>query len=548
MFAGNTHGTSTDELIIRLIGGDNQAHLCVAKYRKQLSKIASWRGTLNGDVLKAILVFEEKFEKLPHTLDALDEFGLDAIGAPHYGTTTSSLVRDFISESDVQFSYPNSSLDVLIDAAYEEFRAEDFCEDLKHAKIIALGNSIKSKNGKREWKGVDDAKEFLSKRQSASLSDYEPEEGEVELVSGRDGLATFAVTAIPASSIKPVAISWLWPDRIPFGKMTLLSGKPDCGKSTVCLDIVTRVTRGTDWPDGRKNTLGPRNVLMAVAEDDLSDTVVPRLNAAGADLTRISFLNNIRVKDYSEEESTDEVRSLQLDRDAEKLRQAVAADPNIALVVVDTITSFFGDVNTNADQDVRPVMDALAKAFRDCGACFLAVIHNNKRNDVDAIQKILGASSVAGAVRAAWSFSRDPDNKEEFYMARIKNNLSKKLGGMKYKMEERAYEGIAAPYVEWIGETEETANEVMDKEKDTQGRKDNKQITLARAFLPMALERGPRLARELFKEAEAEGISQDQLRRAKYELDIQTIKKLDGWWWFKHNGTEQMMGSGEDAL
>jgi hypothetical protein len=187
------------------------------------------------------------------------------------------------------------------------------------------------------------------------------------------------------------------------------------------------------------------------------------------------------------------------------------------------------------------VMDALAKAFRDCGACFLAVIHNNKRNDVDAIQKILGASSVAGAVRAAWSFSRDPDNKEEFYMARIKNNLSKKLGGMKYKMEERAYEGIAAPYIEWIGETEETANEVMDKEKDTQGRKDRKGIDLARLFLPMAMEKGPRAAKELYREAEAEGISPDQLKRAKYEMNIQAIKKVDGWWWFKYNRTDAVI-------
>jgi hypothetical protein len=166
---------------------------------------------------------------------------------------------------------------------------------------------------------------------------------------------------------------------------------------------------------------------MAVAEDDLSDTVIPRLNAAGADLTRVNILNNVRVKDYSEEESTDEVRRLQLDKDAEKLKKAVEANPSIALGVVDTVTSYFGDVNTNADKDVRPVMDALAKAFRDCGACFLGVVHVNKRSDADAIQKILGASSVAGAVRAAWNFSRDPDNHEEFVMARIKSETQPKF-------------------------------------------------------------------------------------------------------------------------
>jgi len=338
---------------------------------------------------------------------------------------TSGQIRDFL-EADVQFRFAKSSLEVLIDAAYEEFQVERLCEDLKCPKLIAT-NQVKSKDGKRIWKGVADAEEWLSKRHGASLGDYEPEPGEIELISGRDGLATFAVTAIPASSIRPVAITWLWPERIPLGKMTLFAGKPDSGKSTVCLDIITRVTRGTDWPDGSKNTLGPRNVLMAVAEDDLSDTVIPRLNAAGADLTRVNILNNVRVKDYSEEESTDEVRRLQLDKDAEKLKKAVEANPSIALGVVDTVTSYFGDVNTNADKDVRPVMDALAKAFRDCGACFLGVVHVNKRSDADAIQKILGASSVAGAVRAAWNFSRDPDNHEEFVMARIKSETQPKF-------------------------------------------------------------------------------------------------------------------------
>lgn len=80
-------------------------------------------------------------------------------------------------------------------------------------------------------------------------------------------------------------------------------------------------------------------------------------------------------------------------------------NPDVVLVIVDTITSFFGDINTNADKDVRPVMDALTEAFRDCQATFLAIVHHNKKNDADAIQKILGASSLPGSVRVAYSFS-----------------------------------------------------------------------------------------------------------------------------------------------
>lgn len=110
-------------------------------------------------------------------------------------------------------------------------------------------------------------------------------------------------------------------------------------------------------------------------------------------------------------------------------------------------------------------------------------------------------------------------------MSRVKNNLSKKMGGLRYTITEKEIKltgGAPAslPRITWGEETEETANEVLDRERDTQGRRNNKQINLARVFLPVALEKGPRLARDLFKEAEAEGISPDQLKRAKYELNV----------------------------
>jgi hypothetical protein len=92
-----------------------------------------------------------------------------------------------------------------------------------------------------------------------------------------------------------------WPERFPLGKMSLISGKPDNGKSQVTLDIVARTTRGSEWPEGSKNILGPSDVLMAVAEDDLADTVIPRLKSAGADLTRIKFISRVRTQEFDEQ-------------------------------------------------------------------------------------------------------------------------------------------------------------------------------------------------------------------------------------------------------
>src|SRR5262249_48078886 len=94
--------------------------------------------------------------------------------------------------------------------------------------------------------------------------------------------------------VEPRPIAWLWPRRIPRGKITILDGDPDVGKSTLTLDLAARVTTGALMPDGSPGTLG--GVVLLSAEDDASDTIVPRLQAADADLGRIHLLEAVRCE------------------------------------------------------------------------------------------------------------------------------------------------------------------------------------------------------------------------------------------------------------
>src|SRR5207253_7899923 len=93
-----------------------------------------------------------------------------------------------------------------------------------------------------------------------------------------------------AGTVKPERLRWLWPRRIPFGKETLLAGDADMGKSTISVDVTARVTRGSSWPDGSA-ALPPAGVVMIGTEDSRSDTVRPRLDAAGADCSRVAFVS-----------------------------------------------------------------------------------------------------------------------------------------------------------------------------------------------------------------------------------------------------------------
>jgi hypothetical protein len=474
------------------------------------------------------------------------------------------IVDDLQRAEQWKQAYPGGSFALALEHAWEEANHQYVSHGYAVANAIA-GGAVPPGLGRkfeprmRELYGDDEANwdrtafsqiwlhEYLaenpfSKREAEEISTAN--EHEFELAKGIgtvDGeVVRLSLTAINATDIAPEQLKWLWPDRIAYGKICLYTGKPDCGKSLALNDLIARITTGSDWADGQKNAWGPKDVMLACSEDDLGDTVVPRLNAAGADLKRIKFIHRVIMKSPE----TDSTRQLQLASDTSLLKKALAAYPDVVLVGLDPVTSFFGDVNINVDQEIRPVMDALVGVCNASGASLVAIIHHNKRSDVDALQKILGASSVAGAVRTAWGFSRDPDNKDEFFMSLVKNNLSKRRTGLKYKIAEKDVNGITAPHTVWGEETEATANELLDAERDTSGRKDNKQITLARAFLPFALKgKGARPCTELYREAEAEGISVATLKRAKNDFPIQVIKQSHNWAWLWH---EERVATGED--
>src|SRR5215216_346366 len=93
------------------------------------------------------------------------------------------------------------------------------------------------------------------------------------------------------SEVEPEQLEWLWPGRLPLGKLAVLDGDPGLGKSVLTLDVAARVSAGMELPDGGR--CEPAGVVLLSAEDGLADTIRPRLDAAGADTERIVALSTV---------------------------------------------------------------------------------------------------------------------------------------------------------------------------------------------------------------------------------------------------------------
>ena len=94
------------------------------------------------------------------------------------------------------------------------------------------------------------------------------------------------VVLTSADSIKPRPVFWLWKNRLALGTLGLLAGREGVGKSTLGYWIAARITQG-DLFGCFAGT--PKAVLVCATEDSWEHTIVPRLMAAGADLTPIPF-------------------------------------------------------------------------------------------------------------------------------------------------------------------------------------------------------------------------------------------------------------------
>ena len=135
-----------------------------------------------------------------------------------------------------------------------------------------------------------------------------------------------------ASEIEPERVEWLWPARIARGKHTCIAGEPGTGKSQLSIAIAAAITIGGEWPCGEgRAPLG--SVIILSAEDGPADTIVPRLIAAGASRDRVHIVSAVPTENGKGR------RGFNLHADLDRLEQKIAEVGDVALVVIDPISS-----------------------------------------------------------------------------------------------------------------------------------------------------------------------------------------------------------------
>lgn len=316
-------------------------------------------------------------------------------------------------------------------------------------------------------------------------------------------------------------IEWLFYPFIPFGKVTIIQGDPGEGKTTMVLQIIAKLTKGEaifprqeqkiEEKNGAEmpvdsnvdNLMEPVNVIYQTAEDGLGDTIKPRLLAAGADCSRVLVIDD---------------REQPLTMLDIRLEEAIV-QTKARLVVLDPIQGFLGaEVDMHRANGIRPLMKRVAVLAEKYHCAIILIGHMNKNSNGKSSYRGLGSIDFQAAARSVLIVGRIKDEPEVRVVCHVKSSLAPEGKSIAFRLDKD--NGF-----EWIGEYDISADDLLSG--DSRGQKSRK----AKEFLLEILADGGMAQKKIEEEAEKRGIKKKTLRNAKLELEIDSVKRGNQWFW-----------------
>ena len=318
---------------------------------------------------------------------------------------------------------------------------------------------------------------------------------------------------IQLSTVTPQAVTWLWPGRVPAGKLTLIFGDPEMGKSFFTLDLAARITRGATFPDGTPAPEG--SVVILANEDSPEDTIRPRLDDLGGDASRVFAITSTGYTTFS------------LEHDLPALAEAITARDDTRLVVIDPLSAYIGmKLDTWRDNQVRAVLEPVVSLAERTGVAILGLMHMTKDEKRRALGRIVGSGAFGAVARAAYLVEREPETGRRLF-ACAKLSIGPKPPTLAYTIQDLG--NYRARLVWDPTPLPLDADQVLSGSNDT-GEETHDATKLLRDLLGNG---EARLVKDVMRVGQENGFSWDALKRAKKRLRVLSEKAgfADAWTW-----------------
>lgn len=290
-------------------------------------------------------------------------------------------------------------------------------------------------------------------------------------------------------------LKFVWYPYIPAGKVVIIEGDPGLGKSWIACDIASRLSTGAPFPGELETGRIPQKTLILSAEDGIGETIRPRLEALGADLSMI----------YADDEP------FTLTDDSMDRLEQVMARITATITFIDPIVGYMGGrIDMHRANEVRALMSRLQLAARRTGSSVVAVRHLRKGEVSNKKYSGIGSIDFTAAVRSQMQVGETKSGRT--YMEHVKHNLTPKGPTLAYTVEDGKF--IWQGGMDW-----------KEEEKKAVSTTPRRRVP---EFLAEVLLNGPIPATEVIAEARRRGISEASLMKGK--ADIAYSKKINNTW------------------
>jgi putative DNA primase/helicase len=234
-----------------------------------------------------------------------------------------------------------------------------------------------------------------------------------------------------ASETTPEPISWLWKYWLARGKLHIIGGVPETGKTTIALAYAATVSSGATWPDATRAAVG--NVLIWTSEDSPADTLVPRLIRMDADLDRIHFIEQARP-------AGGKPRPFNPATDMPALVAKAEAIGDVVLLILDPVVAVMPMTrNSHNNAETRNGMQPVVDFAEAADIAVIGIGHLTKGTVGKEPLERLNGSGAFGAlprlVMGAAKNNAEGDGEPERIMVRIKSNIGPSGGGFGYHID-----------------------------------------------------------------------------------------------------------------
>jgi putative DNA primase/helicase len=338
------------------------------------------------------------------------------------------------------------------------------------------------------------------------------------------------LNSVLLSTVKSRPVDWLWPGRFARGKFTLISGDPKVGKSWALQALTMAFTTGNPFP-GTVERRSPTRVIWFAAEDDPEDTVRPRLETLGADLTKVEMIESVSNG------VPESARWFNLKNDLQALEEMLVGGL-YGVIIFDPLNAYMPtELDSHQDSAVRSVLAPLAALARKYRVCMIGIRHLTKGSRDKAIYRGSGSIAYTAVARMEIMVSVDSDNPNRRLFAPIACNLAETPPATAFEVRNGQFF--------WGDEYRVDPDRLVAPEPTSD---EATALAEGREFLRSYLEGGAQPAKDVAEAARKAGLSLVTLRRAKRAEAIRSQKlgyaRETAWYWCLPKATQREMFGG----